>query len=355
MDYMEIGMMTNANSQSKTEAQQSDLSGEMKVGGSKIEAVTDDSDREILGWVIPFTIGNDFIVPRDWLENRASELGLSQAILPSKTTKKRAFTRAGGFVEDRNVAEIEQQNENVDIHLEKVNYEYEYRVEVHDRREENEFDGELIAYIGYDSETESLNWNPRIKPDHEMWQAAQQYVSAFRDEWMLQQESNTGRDIRSMITRFFKTRSQSVRFRAGGGVYFAPVAAERVVQAFDTLVSEIDSEHKKSGFPCELDTIEVAGSDDKKSMVEDKVRRDLERQVQDLIEEAVEELADEDTLVDDLIGEIEEELEDVEGFASQYNALLDAEMTVREYLEQWKLQTTGDAEQLVEDVMNNLD
>lgn len=347
-------MMDDDSETTKIEAQQTDLEGSVTVGETPIEAVTDDSDREILGWVVPFTIGNDFIVPRKWLEARARDLNLSHAILPSKTTKKRAFTRAGGFIEDRNVATIEQEHEDVEIHLEKVKYEYEYRVEVHDRRDENEFDGELIAYIGYDSETESLNWNPRIKPEHEMWTAAQEYISEFRDEWELQQESNTGRDIRSMITRFFTTRSQSVKFRAGGGVYFAPVAAEDVVQAFDTLVTEINAEYKKDGFPCELDTIEVADSDEKKSMVEEKVRRDLDRQVRELVEEAIEDLADEDTLVDDLIGEVEDELEDVEGFAEQYNALLDAEMSVREYLEQWKLQTTGEAEQLVDEVMGDL-
>jgi len=356
---MEIRTMASNEANSTTEAQsadkQADLEGSVKVGGQNIEAVADDSDREILGWVVPFTIGNDFIVPRSWLETRASDLGLSHAVLPSKTSKKRAFTRAGGFVEDRNVAGIEQENENVEIHLEKVKYEYEYRVEVHDRRQENEFDGEMIAYIGYDSETESLNWNPRIKPEHEMWQAAQDYIGAFRDEWDLQQKSNTGRDIRSMITRFFTTRSQSVKFRAGGGVYFAPVAAEEVVKAFDTLVSDINSEHKKSGFPCELDTIEVADSDEKKSMVEEKVRRDLERQVSELIEDAIDNLADEDTLVDDLIGDIENELDDVEGFAGQYNALLDAEMTVREYLEDWKTTTTGEAEDLVEEVLDGLE
>lgn len=350
--------MSSNEANSTTEAQsadkQSDLEGSVKIGGADIEAVADDSDREILGWVVPFTIGNDFIVPRDWLESRANDLDLSHAVLPSKTTKKRAFTRAGGFVEDRDVAAIEQANENVEIHLEKVKYEYDYRVEVHDRREENEFDGEMIAYIGYDSETESLNWNPRIDPDHEMWDAAQSYIGEFRDEWKLQQESNTGRDIRSMITRFFTSRSQSVKFRAGGGVYFAPVAAEGVVQAFDTLVSDINAEHKKSGFPCELDTIEVANSDEKKSMVEEKVRRDLESQVRDLIEDAIDNLADEDTLVDDLLGDIEAELEDVEGFAEQYNALLDAEMTVREYLEEWKTTTTGEAEDLVDEVLDDL-
>lgn len=90
-------------------------------------------------------------------------------------------------------------------------------------------------------------------------------------------------------------------------------------------------------------------------MVEEKVRRDLQNQINELVEEAIEDLADEDTLVDDLLTEIEAELEDVEGFAEQYNALLDAEMTVREYLEQWKDDATGDAEDLVDGVLEDLD
>lgn len=338
----------------QTANKQTDLGGDFKVGETEIEAVTDDSDREILGWVVPFTIGNDFTVPRTWLEDRATELGLSHAVLPRETTKSRAFKRAGGDLADRSIAPIEQ-HEDVEIHLEKVNYEDEFRVEVHDRRSDDEFDGELIAYVGYDDETESLNWNPRVKPEHEMWDTAQLYIDEFRDAWDLHQNSNTGRDIRSMITRFFNTRSQSVRFRAGGGVYFAPLAAEDVVQAFDQLISDIDEKHKKAGFPCELDTIEVADSDEKKSMVEEKVRRHLESQISDLVEDAIDELADDETFVDDLLGEVENELQDVEGFAQQYNTLLDAEMTVREYLEQWKLQTTGEAEDLVEQALDQLD
>lgn len=335
-------------------SEQTDLEGSVKVGGTEIEAVQDDTNREILGWIVPFTIGNDFVVPRMWLEARARELNLSPNLLPSRTSRKQAFTRAGTYVERRDVAEIELDGD-VEIHLDKVKYEYTYRVEVHDRRDENEFEGELLGTLDYDAERETVVPSPSIGQEHEMWRAWNSYIDEFRDEWDVQRESHLGSDIRSMIVRFFQRRSQSVKFRAGGGVYFAPAAAGDVVQALDQLVSDIDQEHKKAGFPCELDSIEVADSDEKKSMVEEKVRRDLEEQVSDLLEDAFDDLADEDTLVDDLLGEVEAELDDVEGFADQYNALLDAEMTVREYLEQWRQQVTGEAEDLVEQVLDEQD
>lgn len=344
--------MTNEGAQNDgaTDSKQTTIDGTTMVGGTDIEAVTGDDDREILGWIVPFTIGNDFVVPRDWLENRASDLGLSPRLLPSDVSDKRAFTRAGNRVDDRMVAAMEK-GENVEINLEKVKYKRIFHVEVHDRRDEERFDGELIGVIRFDTEHGEPDYQPRVDPSHEMYETWEEYRYEFEEEYQLMRNSNLGEDIRHMIVKFFRSRSRSVKFRAGGGVYFAPVASEAVVKSLDQLVTEIDREHKKSGFPCELDTIEVADSDEKRSMVEEKVRRNLEQQVSDLVEDAIDELADEDVFVDELIGDLESELDDVEGFANQYNALLDAEMTVREYLEEWRDTVTGEAEEMVEGVL----
>jgi len=328
---------------------QKTIEGSTHVGGQEIQAVTTEDDRDILGWIVPFTIGNDFVVPRDWLEQRARELNLSPNVLPSPTSEKRAFTRAGGRVDGRQVAEIEKK-ENVDLHLEKVRYKRIYHLEVHDRREEGEFDGEVIGVLKF--EDDELDVRPKVTPEHEMWDAWNAYVGAFKDEFDLMANSNLGEDIRHMITNLFQSRSWSVKFRAGGGVYFAPPAIEGVVKAIDQLITDIDREHKKAGFPCELDTIEVAATSEKKSMVEEKVARNLEEQVADIIEDAFDEIADDDTLVDDVVDDVENELDDVDDFTSQYNALLDAEMTVREHLEEWQAQATGEAQELVDELLD---
>lgn len=332
------------------DSQQTTIDGTTMVGGTDIEAVTDETDRELLGWIVPFTIGNDFVVPRDWLESRASDLGLSPRLLPSDVSDKRAFTRAGNRVDDRMVASMEK-SKNVEINLEKVKYKRIFHVEVHDRRDEERFDGELIGVIRFDTDRGEPDYQPRVDPNHEMYDTWEEYRYEFAEEYDLMKNSNLGEDVRHMIVKFFRSRSQSVKFRAGGGVYFAPVASEAVVKSLDQLVTEIDREHKRSGFPCELDTIEVADSDEKKSMVEEKVRRELESQVSELVEDAIDELANEDVFVDELISDLESELDDVEGFANQYNALLDAEMTVREYLEEWRETVSGEAEEMVEGVL----
>ena len=329
--------------------EQATIDGRTKVGGTEIEAVTNDDDRDVIGWIVPFTIGNDFVVPHDWLEARADELGLSPRLLPSKTSAKRAFTRAGNRTDTREIVELERK-ENVDIHLEKVRYERRFHLEIHDRREEGEFDGDVIGVIEYE---DGLNGRPKVEPGDEAWDIWNEYVEAFKDEFELMKESVLGEDIRHMITKVFRDQSWSVKFRAGGGVYFAPPAIKDVVSGIDQLISDIDREHKVSGFPCELDTIEVADSSEKRSMVEDKVRRDLERQVAEIIEDAFEELADDEALVDDVKGTIEDELSDVEDFAVEYNALLDAEMSVRDHLEEWKEEATGQAEDLVDEMLTS--
>jgi len=217
---------------------QKTIEGSTHVGGQEIQAVTTEDDRDILGWIVPFTIGNDFVVPRDWLEQRARELNLSPNVLPSPTSEKRAFTRAGGRVDGRQVAEIEKK-ENVDLHLEKVRYKRIYHLEVHDRREEGEFDGEVIGVLKF--EDDELDVRPKVTPEHEMWDAWNAYVGAFKDEFDLMANSNLGEDIRHMMTNLFQSRSWSVKFRAGGGVYFAPPAIEGVVKAIDQLITDYEA------------------------------------------------------------------------------------------------------------------
>lgn len=331
---------------------QETLNGSVMIGDQKIEAVIDeDNNRDIIGWIVPFTIGNDFVVPRDWLEQRAKELNISRRFLPIETSDKRAFTRAGGRVDDK--FECPMESEELEMNLEKVPYKRTYHLEVHDRREEEEFDGDVIGVIKFDNESTSLiDARPKVAPGDEMWDSWNKYLGKFEEEFELMRNSNLGEDIRHMITSFFQSETKSVKFRAGGGVYFAPPTTSKVVNGLDQLMSEINEKHKDSGFPCELDTIEVADSDDKKNMVEEKVAREIESKVQEVVEDAFEEIADEETLMDDVLDSVEEELDDVNDFANEYNALLNAEMTVNEHLEEWKLQATGEAEQLVDELLD---
>lgn len=333
-----------------SDAEQMQIDGTITVGTTEVHAVTDDADRDEVGWVISSTIGNDFVVPYDELQEQASNIGLSHALLCDPPSEKKAFTRAGTYVDRRDVADVES-HEDVEVALHKEPYEHRYEVELHDRREENEFDGKMLGVIWYESD-HGLRGRPQVDPNDEFWDAWNAYVDEFRTEWELQQESVLGKDIRSMIVRFFKHKSKSVKFRAGGGVYFVPVAAEPVVRALDELVSWVNVEHKDAGFPCEFDMIEVADTEEKRSMVEDKVRRNLEEQVSDMIEESVEELAEEtEATVSEMFDELKEDLADAEDFAERYNALLDADMAVSDILEDWKSKLSGEAEELVDEAL----
>ena len=49
----------------------------VQVGGKEIQAVTGEQDVEsVLGWITFYTIGPAYSVPRDWLEEKANEVGL---------------------------------------------------------------------------------------------------------------------------------------------------------------------------------------------------------------------------------------------------------------------------------------
>lgn len=348
-----------------SETKQKTLDDNVKVGGKEIAAVLDEQDAdelEILGWTVIFTVGNDFVVDREWLEARATELGIPHHLLPRQTSKKRAFGRAANRL-TRTAHSWDEHEDDVQVSLHKESHK-EYHVEVTDRR-----DGDVTA-----TKVGGLFWDTDLDPSgmraqvghpergtesdvdvtkgSEFYELFGDYLQAFKEEMDLMQRSNLGEDIRTMLRGFFTRKSASVKLRDGGAVYFAPVTTEEVVQAMKQLVRDLNDEWKNSGFEAEVNTIEVINTEEKREMVEKRARKRVEEQVGKAMEEALDQL-DESDVIDEVVDSVEENLEDVEGFADTYNALLDVEIAVEDELEGWKNRVTEEQEELIDAVLED--
>lgn len=317
------------------------------VGGKEIQAVTDNEDVDsILGWVAFYTIGPAYSIPRDWLEEKASDLGIPPEMLPSETSPKRAFTRACNRVTNETHGVVP---EGVEADTSRNDYST-FDLEVTDRREDGEVHTEVIGQLIYD---EQSVYTQAKTQNHEYLDFYQRYASAFKSEFEEMENSNLGKDIRNSVREFATDHSTSVRMRDAGAVYFVPAHYNELMTAWQNLIAAIN-QHKDRGHPASLDTVEVIDSPAKREMVENKVRRNLSNAVEGIVEEALEEL-DEDQAANEVVSNLADDLDDVENFAVEHNTLLNADISVRKSLEEWKERVESDKEQLVEKMVQKVD
>lgn len=317
----------------------------VQVGGKEIQAVTGGEDVDsVLGWITIYTIGPAYTVPREWLEEKANEVGLPPEMLPSETSPKRAFTRAcNHLVNDTSgviPAEVEAATSRKDYST--------FCLEVTDRREEDvtmEVIGELI-YDGGQVYTQAKTSRAEYLDFY------QRYAEAFKQKFDEMKESNLGKDIRNSVREFATEHSTSVRMRDGGAVYFVPAHYEEQMLAWKEIITGLN-QWKDRGHPASLDTVEVIDSPGKREMIENKVRQSLSEAVEGIVDEALEEL-DEDQAAAEVVAGLADELDEAENMAVEHNTLLNADISVRQSLEEWKERVSGDKEQLVEKMVQQV-
>ena len=340
---------------SKDSGVQTDLTGDEKnspsnvqVGGKEIQAVTGDADVEsILGWVATYTIGPVFTVDRGWLEEQANELGIPSEQLPSETSPKRAFTRACIRLRDDSFGVVP---EGVEPNTERKDYNT-FELEITDRREDGEVNTEIIGELQYEDSdvyVQAKTSNPEYLDFY------QRYAEKFRSLFETMKTSNMGKDIRKATRQFATEHSTAVKIRNGGAVYFVPAHYEEGLMAWKELISRINSVWKDHGHEAALETIEVIDSPGKREMVERKVRESLEESVEKLVETALDEL-DEEQAANEVVASLADDLSEMENLASEHNALLNADISVRSSLESWKEQVEDDKEELVSKLVNEVD
>ena len=338
----------------------------IEVGGRPIAGVVgDDIDPEeggILGSATVSTIGEDFRVPRQWLQRRMEELGISE-FCPGEVSPKRAYNRMRTYLITHENDEKEIGGRMVEFEVEKVNSEvfhleaksYFTAQDLGDGAEEGEFRRETLGIIKWVDEHDSVATIPRVPreedgkphPFRASWEKFAQRAVDLHDEMMTH---HIGRDIqRYVLYRFTHSYSSSIKLRDGGAVYFVPAHQDDKIRAIRTLVSEIDDKFKSSGRACEMQVIPVVDNDDQREMVSERAGVSAREQVSTVLDDAFERMEeDEEAVVDEIVDSMADDLDAIDDFVAEYNALLDVEMSVRSILDSWVSELKGEREELVE-------
>lgn len=361
------------------------IESDVAVNGATVKAITDGEEQQevdIIGHIISYTIGSDFIVPRDWLKTRMEELDLRitapggnvDLMLPPKVTPKRAFNR----VRDRLVDEVSAERSDfraegkreIDgrmTHFESkkaTNDEWHLTAESYFTAEElnaqkdgkqyddGEFRQVTLGVFRYNKEHEGMLWDSKIDETNLLWDTWNIFESRAREMFAEMQESHIGRDIQKMLNRFTHHWTDSIKVRDGGAVYFVPAGYDEEVRALKTLIDEIDANYKHRGSDCELLRISVTDSDEERKQIEAKARKHVESQVESALSTAFDNLTDDDT-VEDIAENLQDRLKGIDAFADDYNALLSAKLSAQEVLRERLSDLSGEQEAIVEEALED--
>lgn len=153
-----------------------------------------------------------------------------------------------------------------------------------------------------------------------------------------------------MIRNFISGHAPGVKMRDGGAVYFTPVHYGEHLMAFKELVDSMNTQWKDEGHACRIDTVEVLDSAEKQQMIKRQVDKEIRSRLDDALEEAFNQL-DENKAAEEVIQSLSEndDFNRANTLAEEHNALLSAEISVREVLSEWKEEFIGDDKNLVID------
>lgn len=325
-----------------------------EAGRRKLGAVVDGADTddvEILGWTVFSTIGPNFTVPRDWLEQRMNELDIGD-YLPRKVSERRAFKRAAKFSHQDTHLETDVREVNLE-RVKKSNIESDAVDERFDLYvKELDDDGEWgLAKLGeIELANGKVGGHPTIEPEHEHWNVWNEYMGTMLEDFERFQEVHLGDDIQNSYQRM-QGRTNMVKMRSAGAVYFAPAQYERAVLGFKELLEDINEQWKNTGREAELVTVEVIDSEEKREVVEEKVRARLDAEVESVIDAALERL-DEEEVAEDVAQSVVGDLVEADQITDDYEAILDTKISVGQRLKEWRDKVTGDEKTaIVEEIM----
>ena len=336
------------------------------MGGKALSDLLDDdvnADEEgILGTTTISTIGQDFRVPRSWLVPRMEELGIAQ-FTPRKVTPKRAFNRMRSYLLEDDHDTVQVAGKTCELTVEEVDTRtFHVEAKAYERADDEEI-GEIkhedLGVIQWVDEHQQVATTPVIERtvtrggktiDHPFRSVWENVADRARDLHTEMMEHNLGRDIqRQVLYKFTHGYSSAVKIRDGGAVYFVPAHQDDTVRAIQTLIEEIDERYKHKGHPCTMRVIPVIDNENQREMVSERAGVDAERQVSNALDDAFDRMEDaEDDAVSEIVDSLADDLGEVDDFVGEYNALLNAEMSVREILDGWIDQLKGEQQDIAE-------
>jgi hypothetical protein len=339
----------------------------VSLGTESLTAVTDidAEDAEILGHSVNYTIG-DFEVPREWLVNRMEEMGFPDFMIFTEPTTKRAYNR----VRDR-LVDVDNGYDKVDVSIaghsrrarvftKKVDNDT-FQVDVDVFFDSADADAEhgdwrtrTLGYVNYERSTGSPITRANIDDDSALFPLWEKYVGEVHQQFSHYQETHVGKEFQKLMARLVKFWTEGVKIRSAGAVYFIPARHAETMETLGQLFHEIDEKFKESGSRLEVNTIPVISDEQRRQMVADRAEEELESRVESALETVEEEVEEadadvsEEELVSDLVDVFETQLEDIDDFTAEYNALLEAELNIRDVIQSRR----SDVVPEVDDILN---
>lgn len=363
--------MTNANKK---------LDSDITLGGEPLSAVAGDADEaQVIGYLATYTIG-DALIPRQWLVQRADELGIPEYIIPSEPRSHVAYSRGIKRLEGKKSerqrrvmgydAEIQFYNpEEAERYLQMVELKV-YFPESETNTEGGETVNHTLGFFDYDKDTGSVRSVQKLKqPGPDASESEQQRYQALKPIWdelvgeftdptegwfEKMKQYHTGQDLRNSIRSVINDHTNTViPLRSAGAVYFFPAQLGDQLEAWATLLSEINDEFKTGGKEAQLRTARMINEDAEVEWVEEQVREEMSKAVDDLLEEAWQALDDEEDTAEEIATEVLNNITDTMATAEQYNSLLEAQLSVEEILENRQAKLSDeDKQDIVERVLS---
>lgn len=355
------------------------LDSNITLGKQNLSGVVGDDEPEVIGYAAMYTIG-DALIPRQWLLQRADELGIPEYILPGEPRPHVAYSRGvkrlldKRAVREREVdgfqAELQMYNpDDANRYLQMVELRV-YFPESETNTEGGETVHHTLGFFDYDKETKSVRAVQKLKkPGHDADEKQRQRYQKLKPIWddiverMKDPEEgwfhkmkrhHTGQDLRNSVRSVINDYTNTVvPLRSGGAVYFFPTQLADQLEAWNTLLTDINEQFKTGGKNSEMRTIPMVDGEQEMEWVEQRVRETLDKKVDDLLAEAFEALDDEEETAETIAQEVMENISDSVETAEQYNGLLQAQLSVEEILEQRRANISDDKkEEIVERVLD---
>ena len=339
----------------------------VSIGTQDLTGVTDidPEEAEILGHAVTYTVG-DFEVPREWLMERMEDMGLPEFMKFRQPTDKRAYNRIrqrlvnvdNGYDEIK--ATVEGETRKARVFTKKVtNESFQIDVDVfYDSDAENEqadWRTTTIGYVNYKSEDGGVITRPDIREEDPLYEIWMKYAGEVHEARSYYKTVHLGKEFQKLMGRVVKHWTEGVKIRSAGAVYFVPARHAETMEKLGRLFAEIDEKFKDSGSRLEVNTIPVLSDEQRQAMVAERAEEELEARVGEAIGTVEEEIEDSDTddeeeLVDELVDVFEGELEEIEDFTTEYNALLEAKLSIREVIKSRKGAVVPEVEEVLEEV-----
>jgi hypothetical protein len=343
------------------------LDTEVSLGTESLTAVTDvdPEEVEILGHSVNYTIG-DFEVPRGWLVDRMDEMGFPEFMHLKEPTPKRAYNR----VRDR-LVDVDNGYDDVTLSIagsshrgrvvvKKVDNET-FQVDVDVFFDEANGDSDhgdwrtrTLGYVNFVRSTGTPLTRANIDDSSALFDLWEEYVSKVHEQFSHYLETHVGKEFQKMMGRLVKHWTEGVKIRSAGAVYFVPARHAETMEKLGKLFAEIDAKFKDSGSRLEVNSIPVISDEQRRQMVEERAAEEIDSRIKSTlakIEDEFEEADDVDEeLVSELVGVFETQLEDIDGFAAEYNALLETELEVRDVIRSRRADVIPEVDSLLDRV-----